>query len=492
MIPFGQWLPDFPVLENPGATEAKNVFARSVGGYGPVSDKVVFSDALTARCQGAFPSRDRDGNVSNFAGDATKLYKLSGITYSDVSKVGGYSTPADSFWSFIQFGQRVVATNFVDAIQSWVLGTSSVFADLSASAPKARYLAEIRDFLMVGNTFDSTDGNVPNRVWWSGTQDPTSWETPGTAAAAAVQSDYQDLPGGWVQGIVGAVGGADGLVISETAIHRISFEGPPTAFRFDKIEDARGCPAPGSIVKVGSYVYYLSEDGFYRNNGAFSEPIGNQKVDKYFFSDLDQSYFYRITSASDPINKLIWWSYASSSGAGTPDKVLIFNYETGWWARAEISIEYLFRNLTPGYTLDGLDVISANIDTGFAVSFDSRVYTAGRLALACFDTDHKQALFTGSNLAAVVETGEIGGPTFNYVDGIRPYVNGGTVTAAVRYRNTPSGSLTDTTATSAGDDGVCPQNISARYMRGQVNIAAGGSWTQAQGIDVVMVADGGR
>ena len=117
---------------------------------------------------------------------------------------------------------------------------------------------------MVGNTFDSVDGAKPNRVWWSGINNATSWPTIGSAAAAQAQSDRQDFPtGGWVQGITGAVGGADGVIFQDNAITRVTYTGPPTIFAFQEVDRSRGCIAPNSIVNVGDYVFYLSEDGFY-------------------------------------------------------------------------------------------------------------------------------------------------------------------------------------------------------------------------------------
>ena len=32
--------------------------------------------------------------------------------------------------------------------------------------PRARHVDVVREFLVLGNTNDTTDGAVPNRVWW--------------------------------------------------------------------------------------------------------------------------------------------------------------------------------------------------------------------------------------------------------------------------------------------------------------------------------------
>ena len=146
---------------------------------------------------------DNDGNASNFAGTLTTLEKLNtDNTWSDVKKLGGYTTAADDMWEFVQWDDQVIATNFGDPIQSFDLSSSSLFADLAASAPKARHITVVREFVVVGNTNDATDGNVPFRVRWGPIGDPAGdW-----AVSAATQADFQDLSAddGWVMGIVGS------------------------------------------------------------------------------------------------------------------------------------------------------------------------------------------------------------------------------------------------------------------------------------------------
>jgi hypothetical protein len=495
IVPFGKWLPDLPALQNPGALTVTNAIPKTQS-YGPLGSLVAYSGALGARCQGAVAARADNGATSIFAGDATKLYSIdTAAAFNDVSASSGYTTAADETWRFCQYAGRVIGTNYANDIQTFQLGVDSVFSQLSSGAPRARHVAVIDPgFVMAGNTFDGVDGEVPNRVWWSEYGVPTSWPTIGTTAAEAAQSDYNDLPtGGWVQSLIGAVGGAAGLVFCDTAIYRIDYEGPPTVFRFTNIERARGTPAPNSVVNIGPFAAYLGEDGFYLCDGAQSRPIGNGAVDKTFFSDLNQSYFHRIYASSDPINKLIFWVYPSTgSVTGNPDSCLIYNWETTQWAKAEFDCEFLFRALSTGYSLEDLDSLGYTLDT-LPFSLDSRVWTGGRIILSAFDTTHKLSFFTGSNLQATIDTGEFENQGFvNYCDGARIIVNGGTPTLSIGYRNTPQSSVTFTTPSVAGDDGVARQRISARYMRARVVIPSGSSWSHAQGIQPEILSEGER
>ena len=52
---------------------------------------------------------------------------------------GNYSVPSGDFWSFAQFGGKVIACNFNDNPQVIDVDTGAVnFADLAGTPPKAR------------------------------------------------------------------------------------------------------------------------------------------------------------------------------------------------------------------------------------------------------------------------------------------------------------------------------------------------------------------
>ena len=493
MIPFGSYAPDQPDYANAGgATVAQNVLPRTKGSYTPMASLTAVSDALTATCQGAFASRDKDGNVKTFAGDATKLYELNGSNWSDVSN-GTYSLGDEETWEFAQYGERVIAVGTAQTPQDYLLGTDSAFSDLAGSPPTGRHVGVIKDFVFIGNLTGE-----PSAVHWCAIDNPTDWPTIGTADAFQKQSDKQVLPeGGWVQQIVGAVGNIDGLIFMDTAIWRVQYEGAPYAFGFYKVENSRGTPAPNSVANIGTEAFYLSEDGFYRTNGAGSAPIGAQRIDKWFWSQVDQSYLYRVYAVADPINKIVIWAFPENgTSTGNPSLYVAYNWDVDEWTHGSLSCQLIFRDLTQGYNLDNADGLGFTVDTA-PYGPDSRAWTGGRAILSAIDTDNKLARFTGSNLAAVIETGEIGGmelvrdPSQRvYVSGVRPYVDGGTVTVGLKYRDTTQASTSTDGPNSVDGDGAAHFSRSARYVRAQVNIAAGGTWTHAQGVDFDAVADG--
>ena len=486
-IPFGEYMPDQPDYANPGATIANNVIAKS-NSYGPFRGLQARSDALDARCQGVTAGSSLGGAVSIYAGDATKLYNLAAELFTDISKAGGYNIAEDGTWEFAQFGNSIIATNFDDAVQVIAPG-GAIFSDLITSTlkPTARHIAIVRDFVVLGNTNDAVEGAKPNRVQWSAINDSTDFDPD-----SGTQSDFNDIPeGGWCQGLVG---GEYGLVFMEREIQRMTYVGSPLVFQFDRVERNRGTHIPGSIISLGRLTFYISEQGFFHFDGTTSTPIGVNKVDKFFASQFDTPYISRVSAAIDPINKTVLWGFpGTGSTAGNPNLFLIYNWSENKWSDANVNHQLLSRSLSQGITLDELDTVSTDIETGFGFSFDSRAFASSEFKLAAFDTANRYNYFDGNNLAATIETGEarhnpVG--TF-HVRSLRPLIDGGTITAAIAGRALPTAAVSFGSAASINALGECSVQNNSRFPRFRASIAAAGTWGHAQGVEV-LGSPGGR
>jgi hypothetical protein len=477
----GDYMPDVPSFQNQGSTVAKNVVSTGVS-YTQFLGPSVYSNALSARCQGAVSTKDINGNSVTFAGNATKLYKLSAGTYSDVSVGGGYSTGTEEMWFFTRFGDRLIATNFADNPQSFLVSSGSSFANLT-TAVKARYCATVRNFLVLGNTSDAVDGAVPHRVRWSALNDCTDF-----TVSATTQSDYQDLnaTNGWVRGVVS---GEYGVIFQERAISRMTYVGSPTVWQFDEVESGRGALAAGSIARAGNLDFYLGPDGFYVFDGTQSVPIGANFVDRTLFNELDTNYLSRITSTVDMDKKIIYWAIpVTGNNGGLANKIYCFNFAqnaTKHWSFIEPGdTEIIFTSLSENYTLEQMDTINASVDA-LPLSLDSRIYTGENFIFSGFNSSHKQINFTGSALDGLVETGEtqINPGQRTEIFNIRPVVDGGTITVQMGTRGKLTDSVTYAAAVSTNSSGECPVRSNARFHRARLNITGGFNF--AQGVDVI-------
>jgi hypothetical protein len=492
MIPVGAWQPDLPAFENPGALEAKNVIPDATT-YRPLPSLVATNHPMSARVQGAILARGVGGTVANFAADGTRLYKWdnAGVNWNDVSRTTGgpYGTPADSGWSFAQFGDLVIAVNGVDAPQKFTIGSSTNFAALGGAPPTARFVATVRDFVAMGRI-----SGLAQRVQWSGINNAETW-----TSSQATQADFQDLPdGGFVMGIVG---GEYGLVFQERSIKRMTYVGVPAIFQFDEIARGTGTPAEGSIARYENIAFFLSDDGFFALSGAQDlRDIGHHRVDRFFWNDVNQTYLDRISAAIDPINKLYVVSYpgpGSEFTGGTPNRLLIYNWSADRWSRAEVELEMIHQAASQaGYTLDSLDGFSTNLDS-LPFSLDSRVWTgSGRLLLAGFTTQHAIGFFNGANMAAAVDTGEaqVVPGRRALIRSLRPLVDGGGSGGAsirVGVRNRTVDPVSFDAPVALNGFGACPVRANGRYLRARIEVPAGASWTHIQGVDEIEASASG-
>ncbi len=488
MIPVGPWTPDMPDYQNRGSTEALNVIPKAFS-YGPFPSFASLSNALAGRCQGAIFARRSDGSGAIFAGDATKLYKLSGAAFSDVSRLvgGAYACPADGMWDFVQFGTFVYAFNGVDAPQQFNIDSDANFSAMSGSPPTALYAAVVGDFVMTGQ-----QGGFRNRVQWGPINQSGNW-TP----SQVTQANLQDLPdGGWVQGLVGLE--QAGIIFQEFCIRRCTYVGPAPIFQFGKIADNIGATIPGAVASHKDYIFFVDRSGFYMIVGGYqATPIGEQRVNRYFWNDVDQNYLQRVTAAVDPVNGLYVISYpgAGNSG-GNPNKMLAYCWAIDRWSRAiPGDLDLIFSGATQtGFTLEQLDGINTNVDA-LPFSLDSPIWTGiARRLVGGFDTSHKMGFFNGPALEATVDSLEanLAPGRFARLRSARPLVDGGAPAMALGTRNRPFDAVTFGAPVAANGIGSCPFNASARYHRGRITLGAGQSWTHILGIDDIDFRPEGR
>ena len=301
MIPFAEWRPDMPALGQ-WAREALNVVPAEES-YRPLNELSGVSSALASRAQGAAWFRGTAGATKMFAGDASKLYLLSGSTWNDVSRTSGgpYAPGGDNLWRFTQFGTLAIAVNGVDAPQKFDLGVGTNWTALGGSPPVGTFITTVRDFVVMGKI-----GSAPQRVQWSGFNNAETWGT-----SLSTQADLQDLPDGG--NVTGLVGGEVGLIFQETSVRRMTYEGPPVIFRIDKIANDIGASVPGSVAGLLDMAFFLHKSGFYMvRAGQAITPIGRGKVDRTFWAEFDEANHFRSSSAIDPVRGLYIFAYPAN------------------------------------------------------------------------------------------------------------------------------------------------------------------------------------
>lgn len=463
-INFTEWLPDQPGVAGV-MTEAKNVYPVA-NGYSALPLETNLSNAASENLNNIFAAKKNAASFL-FASGMTKLYRFNSANNNlvDVSKTGGYSTATGDRFYFTQFGNVVIAANGANKLQGWTLGSSTAFADLAAAAPTARYVTVVRDFVVAAN-----DLTYPNRVYWSDINDETDW-----TSGAGSQSDNQDIADGG--DVMGITGGEFGLILMERSISRMSYIGSPFFFQFDSIARGLGCITANSIGQYASVTYFLSDDGFYSCDGQAVKPIGTEKVDKFFFADVNLTKLNEMSTAVDPLKKLVIWNYTDNFAT---KKQLIYNITLGRWSYAETTANFINNVYTPSTALESLDLFGTLDSLG--VSLDSRQWAGGALLLAGVTTN-KAISFTGARKTASITTGDFALTNAqSLVTLSKPIIDGGSGTVAIASRLNLDDDLTFSSATAADAENRVGLRSSGRYHR--IRVSPSGLWNFALAVDV--------
>ena len=473
---FGEWMPDQPSVSG-ALTDAKNVVSQAIG-YGPFPSPVTFSTSNAAEdLTTLYAAKQPNGDTALFAAGSTKIYTVSGVGVITQVKTG-MTTGTNDKVRFTQFGKTVISANNSQKLQAWTLGTSTSFADLASNAPIAKYITVVRDFVVVANTYESA-AQQQYRVRWSAINNETDW-----TEDVNTQSDYQDIPDGGQ--IVGIRGGEFGLVFLERAIHRMSYVGTPFIFQFDNISRGKGCMVAGSIAQYQGITFFLSDDGFYMCDGQTVTPIGAEKIDRYFIDNASDSDFGSMSSAVDPIRKLVIWNFKTIYGNRN---VLIYNFKTQKWTYGDAGTDFLSEASTSSVTLEQLDDISTSIDA-LTTSLDSRLYVGGKYFLGG-TLGTRVMTYTGANQTGYISTGDLDIGANSVVTLARPIIDNGSATVAIASRTLLDQGVTFGSAVAASSENRVPLRSAGRYHRLKVT-PTGSNWNNAISVDVDITPQGVR
>jgi len=477
-ITFGEWMPDQPGISG-ALTDANNVVSQAIG-YGPLPTAATFSDEASENLITLVAGKTPLGETELFAAGNTKIYDVSGVgALTDVSKSGGYTPNSyDDRFRFTQFGNVIIGTNFSDPMQSYTLGTSTAFDDLSASAPVCRYLTVVRDFVVAA--FVDVSGTIyPSRVQWSDINDETNW-----VSGPTTQADYQDLPDGGQ--IIGIRGGEFGVVFLEKSIYRMSYVGTPFIFQFDNISRGKGCIAAGSLAQLQGITFFLSDDGFYMCDGQSITQIGAEKVDRFFFNDADEGQFGMMSAAVDPVRKLVIWNYLDKF---QQRKLIIYNFKTQKWTHGEANSDYISDASTAATSIDDLDSISASIDA-LEVSLDSILYVGGKYFLGGTSGAYV-VTYNGQPATGQIITGDLSLGGRSTITLARPQVDNGSASVAIASRVLLSNEVSFGSEIAADSENRISLRSNGYYHRVKL-IPSGDNWKTAVSVDVDITQQGVR
>lgn len=478
-IPFGQWLPDQPDYKNPGLTECCNVFPVG-SAYEPIPGMVGTGVSVPGGAIGASRVVRPDGSMVMLVGTRSDLFAVSSGTVT-ASGLAFSITDENAFWTFIPFG-RMVWAFCVGQVPHYIpdvtLGVT--FLPHPGTAPKASVAGRVGDFVLAGNMEDIDTTVDACRVRWSRFNDPAGdWVDDIATQGGALSLPAQNGP------VVAISSGESAVVLQKYGISRMDYTGGVSVFARKEISTGRGCVAPASVVQVAGVTYFLSDDGFYKTDGASIAPISSQRVFSWFLDHVDPVLIARTQGAVDWRSRCIVWSYTPADGDGSYSRQIVYSFEADRWSCAEFEVDWLFDTNIQGMTLEQVSAIYPDLDT-MPISLDSGIFKSrGRNFSAIVGGDICD--LSGPALEARFSTGE-----FQPDPGYRSCVNGVAVMAenedgncrvALGGRDSLKGEAVRwTSLAKEGPDGFAHPLLDSRYIRARVVIPAGADWRKASGI----------
>jgi hypothetical protein len=475
-IAVGQWAPDSAGVDATVLFEATNVFPNA-SGYGPVRGLSTASSALPANAKGGVGVQRSDLSWDFYAGTATKLYKFNAGAggWTDVSNpTTAYAVPEDAYWCFFTDGDKLYATHIAARLQSIDVDTGTAFADVGGSPPFASVGAAVGEFIVLAGLSDD-----PFAVQWSSIGNPNEW-TPGLNLG-----DIQRFPVGGP--VTAFTGGEFGVVFQEQAIRSMIFAaGSQEVFQFSKVEEGRGATSSASTAQVGARVFFVDRTGFFEFTGGQSQPIGTQRVNRWFSDNIDTSRMKKIQAISDPRGHRVMFGVQTATGGSDAtllDKVLVYDYSLDRWSLLDIDVRCLFSTSLPARSLDS---ITTSIDAPGLPSLDSAMFSGGAAALAAFGPENKLNFFEGSYLEATIQTADVlaARPNQAFVRGIRVDTDATDVRAAISVRQALSDPIVWNPETTPNRRRFNPARARGRYHRAKVRIPEATTWTYLSALEV--------
>jgi hypothetical protein len=199
---------------------------------------------------------------------------------------------------------------------------------------------------------------------------------------------------------------------------------------------------------------------------------------------MNISQIETMTTAVDPVKKLIVWNYPNISNGRS---LLIYNYQVKKWSQADTVTSTVASIATAGFTLEDLDAFGT-LDS-LTTSLDDRLWAGGKFLFAG-TTGNKISTFTGANLTAQLQTSDIEQGYNSVVTLVRPQIDNGSCSVAVASRRELDDTITFSSQVTTSSEGRVPLRSYGRYHR--FNIVPSGSWTNAVSIDVDLAPQGNR
>lgn len=266
-------------------------------------------------------------------GTAKHLYTWNtgtGLVVDRTRASGDYSGDDETLWSFMSFGNEIIACNGQhDLVQYWnpTMADFDDLADVSAyfwNDAKAEVTRKLGPFCHIFGMDDNNGGSQAGH--WSD-EDSTSIWFPSTVTKAGDLA-YRELesPIWAVEPIAGGLGvyGLDRLIMTE-------YVGFPLWFGQGRQVTGVGAISKNSIIPVGRLNYGMGPRGFFRTDGFEVEYIDQPDIHDWVYDNLNRDKGHLVCGWPDVSENSVFWSIPLGVDATDNNITVSFNFRVGVW-----------------------------------------------------------------------------------------------------------------------------------------------------------------
>lgn len=274
----------------------------------------------------------------------TKAAAYDGVTHTDVTRLSGDYTTADSWqWNGTMLGGIAIVNNGLDVPQYWATAASATkladlpnfsgytaFTPILAHSVRARVIRAFGPFLVA---IYITDNSVvyPNRVRWSHPADPgsvpPSWDVSDPERDAG-ELDLPDVDSGVLQDALPL--SSNLYLYKESSVWRMRFVGGQQIMDIGQSAwlPTAGLLAPRCVAITGDGQKHIfaTQDDIMWHNGNTVQSVLNRKQRRRLQNDIDTNSFFQSFMFANPFKNEVWFCYPQQ-GSSYPDRALIMNYK---------------------------------------------------------------------------------------------------------------------------------------------------------------------
>lgn len=259
---------------------------------------------------------------SNGSWSRLSYVSSNGISTPPNAQVGDYyDWGAQSYWPLRDEMLAVAGTGSYETLVCWQPNTT-VFSNLT-SAPRAKFVAALDNFLIAGNTREGT-ADLVQRIRWSDRGDPSNWTT--------ANSGFVDLLD--MRGAITRLMPHDNalMAFSGDEIWRGVRADFPNLFSFTPYDRTVGCPYSWTVAQTPLGLMFLGKDlqvYLLPRGGGAPQPIG-KPLHPAIRNAIDRPD--RAWAAYDRATHHYQLNYAVRGGSTFPQRAVWLNIDGGTWA----------------------------------------------------------------------------------------------------------------------------------------------------------------